>query len=316
MFKVLVTAPDYFPDEYLKSLDGVCTIVKKKLSREELLRQVADFDALLIRVDTIVDKEVLENSKNLKAVASATTGLNHVDLEYAEKKGVKVFSAPGVNATSAAEHTFALMSSLVKRIPWGFDSIKNGKWERTNFFGKQLEDKTIGIIGLGRIGKKIAKYASAFGMKILTYDPYITMESALEVGTQITSLEDLLKNSDFITINVALTAETKHIVNKESLNMMKKNAIVINTSRGDAVNEKDLLESLQNGTIAGAALDVFSEEPLTENNMLVAYSKNHDNLLLTPHIGGSTEESIRDACKYVVEKLAEFLHEPGFQSRQ
>lgn len=301
--KILITEPEFFREEELNEFRKFGEVQAKKVSHNDLLNIVGDFDVLIIRTGTKIDKEVLEHAKSLKEIFSVSTNIEHIDAKYAESKGVNVWYPAGYATNSTAEHTFALLMSIARNIPWAFNSMQERKWERPRFLGKQLEGKTLGIIGLGRIGKLVAKYGHAFGMKIITYDPYITKEIANEAGSDFVTLEDLLMNSDFITINVALTTETENLINKNTLSLMKPTAMLINTSRGAVINETDLLTALKNKIIAGAALDVFANEPVTPDNSLIEYSINHDNLLITPHIGGSTDISISNATQLIVEKI-------------
>ncbi len=311
MMKILVTEPEFFYEDFFETLQKSGSSVVKIFGSDSLVKEIVDADILIIRVGTTVGKELLDRAKQLKLIVSATTGLNHIDMEYAKEKKIEIFNPVGYATESTAEHTFALILSLARRIPWAFQSVAVGEWERHKFSGVQLSGKVLGIIGLGRIGKETAKYALAFGMKVLTYDPYITKEIATDAGSEMVSLEELLSKSDFITVNVALTPETQGMINKDIFNKMKKGAMLINTSRGAVINENDLVEALEYGKISGAALDVFATEPLTVNSSLITYSKNHTNLLLTPHIGGSTDQSMRNACDRITAKLKELLEKSG-----
>ncbi len=311
MIKILVTEPEFFPEDFFKILQSLESSVVKIFDKDSLVKEIVDTDILIIRVGTTVDKELLDRAKQLKLIASATTGLNHIDLEYTKEKEIEVFNPVGYATESTAEHTFALILTLARKIPWAFQSVIVGEWERHKFSGVQLSGKVLGIIGLGRIGKQTAKYALAFGMKVLTYDPYITKETAADAGSEMVSFEELLSKSDFITVNVALTPETQDMINKNIFNKMRKSAMLINTSRGAVINENDLVEALEYGKISGASLDVFVAESLPVNSPLITYSKSHNNLLLTPHIGGSTDQSMRNACDCILAKLKEFLEKSG-----
>ena len=310
IIKILITEPEYFPKNFFSELRKFGVVVSNRLDKKDLLTEISDTDILIIRVDTKIDKELIDNANKLKIIFSATTGLDHVDTKYADSKGIKILNPAGYATNAVAEHMFAMAMGLIRKIPWGFDSVVEGKWDRYKFLGSELHGKTFGIIGLGKIGKQIAKYASAFDMNVIAYDPYVTKEVAAENGVQLTDLENLISISDFITVNVALTDETKNMINKNIFNRMKRTAVILNTSRGAVINENDLVDALEKKIIAGAALDVFANEPLAADDLLIEYSKTHDNLLLTPHIGGSTQESIEDACKFILEKLRE-LQKPS-----
>lgn len=306
--KILITEPEYFPQEIMKSLEKVGIVVAKRISYEELLEEIKDTDALIVRVETKVDKRIIDNSDKLKIIASMTTGLNHIDLKQAQLRGIKVVSLPSYATISTSEYTMSLILSLTRKIPWAFEHFKKEKWERHRFLGTELNGKTIGIIGFGRIGSRIGRYAKSFGMNVIFFDPYVDKNLLKETeARQVSSLDDLLKQSDVITIHTFLSKETGKMIRKEHLSKMKKSAIIVNTSRGTVIDESDLLEALENGTIEGAALDVFEEEPLPPSNELVNYARNHENLILTPHIAGSTRESVDVSAKFVADEITKEL---------
>jgi len=305
MYKILITEPEYFPEESVAVLKRIGNVVSKRLDRKHLLEEINDVDILVVRIETLVDKELLKNAKKLKMIASATTGIEHVDVMEAEKRGIKIISLSGTHTLPTTEYTFALILSLVRKIPWAFENMKRGRWERYKFFGGELEGKTLGIIGLGRIGSKVASYAKAFGMKVIAHDPYVDAEKVKGLNTELTSLENILKKSDIITIHAMLTNETENMIGMKEFKMMKSNALLINVARGQIVNEKDLIKALRSKMLSGAALDVYSSEPMEEGNELVRYAKENNNLLLTPHIAASTEESIRSVAIYVAQKIKE-----------
>src|SRR3989344_5323287 len=214
--KILITAPAYFDIEAVAYFQQVGEVTAQELSREELLQQVADYDILAIRVDTAVDQELLDAAKNLKVIASGTTGVNHIDVEYAKKKGIEVISLQGANTVATAEHALALMLSLMRNVPAAHSSLLSGKWHRAAFIGTELYGKKLGIVGFGRIGKDIAKIAQSFGMQILAYDPYLPENIFTECkATRITSMQNIFSEADIITLHVLLTEETKGLVNKK-----------------------------------------------------------------------------------------------------
>lgn len=306
--KILITEPEYYPREYIKPLEEIGEVIAKRLSYEELLKEIKDVDALIVRVETKVDKKILDNADKLKVIASMTTGLNHIDIKEAEVHGIKIISLPGYATNSTAEYTMSLILSLIRRVPWAFDHMKSEKWERHRFLGTELFGKTLGVIGFGRIGSRVGKYANAFGMKVIFYDPYLDKNMLKGVeAKQVFSLDDILENSDVITIHTFLSKETNKMIKKEQFVRMKKNAIIVNASRGMIIDESDLVEALENGMISGAALDVYEEEPLPPSHELVNYARSHENLIITPHIAGSTKESIEMAAKFVCDKFLEIL---------
>ncbi len=304
---ILVASPEYFPEEILAELKKFANVEPKKLSREELLNEIEKYDAVLTRVDVKFDREILEKATKLKVIGSATTGLDHIDAAYANSKGIKIINLSGAHTVPTAEYTFSLILSLARKIPWAFDSLKSGKWERHKFFGMEFEGRTLGVVGFGKIGSRIARYAKSFGMNIIVYDPYINKDLADEVGAKVTTLDDVLKNSDIITIHAFLSPETKKMINSDAFSKMKSTALIINVARGEIIDEDSLIEALSERKIAGAALDVYPEEPLPKNSKLIEYANSRDNLLITPHIAASTRDSVYEAAEEIVQKVKEFL---------
>jgi len=306
--EILVVSPEYFPEDILSELKPFANVVSRKLSREELANEIEKYTVILARIGIRFDKELLEKAKNLKVLATATTGTDHIDLEYARQRGIQIISAPGVNAVATAEHTFGLILSLIRKIPWAFDSIKNFDYKRSEFLGNELNGKNIGIIGFGRIGNQVGRYAKAFGMTILTHDPYINQNLADEIGARVVSLDELLRNSDVISLHAFASPENENMISFDEFSKMKDTAFLINVARGSLVDEDALLGALKDKKIQGAALDVLKEEPPSENNKLITYAKSNNNLIITPHLGGSTEEAVYNAAKHVVQKVKEFFN--------
>ena len=310
--KIMITEPDYFPLELQKELEKYGTVVAKKMKHEELVSQVKDIDVLLVRVETSVNKDVLDKAEKLKLIGSMTTGLDHIDIDGAKQKGIEVINFPGYATDSTAQYVITLILNLVRKIPWAFEHFKDEKWERHKFLGTELTGKTLGVVGFGRIGSTVGRYAKAFGMNVIFYDPYVNKEIlSIVEAEQVDSVDKILERSDAITLHMFLSDETKGMFNKEAFSKMKSNAVIVNASRGEIVNDNDLVHALRTGQIAGAALDVFSEEPLPVPNSLVDYAREKDNLLLTPHIAGSTAESIHSAANFMVEKIREFSETPS-----
>ena len=305
--KTLITSPAYFDKEAVSAFQQFSEVTVKQYSSEDLLKHIAEYHILAIRVDTTINKQLLDAATNLKIIATATTGTDHIDIEHAKKKGIEVISLQGANTIATAEHTLALLLTLIRKIPAAHTSLLRGEWNRAAYIGTELAGKKLGVVGFGRIGRDIASRARAFGMEILAYDPYLKSEDFVQHHATQKDMNALLKEADVITLHVLLTPETKGMMNKEKLSLLKPNAILLNCSRGEVVVEKDLVEALEQKKIAGAALDVFPEEPLKQTSPLITYAKTHDNLIITPHIAGSTKEAIHHAGLYAATKTKEFL---------
>jgi D-3-phosphoglycerate dehydrogenase len=275
---------------------------KPGISREELLNTVGDYDALVVRSRTKVDKEVLDHAVRLKLVARPGTGLDNVDVEYAKAKGVQVVNSPESLVEAVAEHVTLLMLALSRKLVVADQSMKQGKWEKNSLMGRELKGKVLGIVGLGRIGRRIGEIARTLGMSVMMYDVITIPPDVIEkLQCKVVGLDELFSAADFITLHVPMTEDTRHMVNEKRLASMKKTAFLINTSRGGVVEEAALVAALKEGRIAGAALDVFETEPPT-GAILAA-----PNLVLTPHIGGQTEEAQVSAISIVGEKVRAFF---------
>lgn len=306
--KILITAPAYFDKDAIAVFQEIGEVVIKKPSHAELLEQIHEYNALAIRVDTNIDKQLLDAASQLKVIASATTGVDHIDVEYAKKKGVEVISLQGANTNATAEHAIALLLSLARKIPAAHASTLSGKWQRDSFIGTELKGKVLGVVGFGRIGREIARLAKCLGMSIIAYDPYLPDAAFTEAGAvKKQGIDELLQEADVVTLHVLLTDETRGLFNKEKFRLMKPTALLLNCSRGEVINEKELVYALQEQKIAGAALDVFATEPLPTDSWLIRYAKKHTNLILTPHIAGSTYEAINEAGLFVARKTKEFF---------
>lgn len=257
----------------------------KTYTEEQMIEQCTDIDGIIVGIDPISEK-VLRSAKKLKTISKYGAGLDNVNLEVAEELGIKVDRAAGTNATSVAELAIGLFFSLARSIPTVSTSTKNGGWGRIR--GTELTGKTAGIIGLGNIGKEVARMAYGIGLKIIGYDPYINSndECISKYSIELMNMDDVIKKSDFITLHLPLTEETRYMINKSSLEMMKSTAFLVNTSRGELVDEDALYDALTTGQISGAAEDVFSKEPPEEHKLLGL-----DNFILTSHIGAYTKEA-------------------------
>ncbi|AGK60773.1 D-3-phosphoglycerate dehydrogenase [Archaeoglobus sulfaticallidus PM70-1] len=284
--KVLVSDP--IPDEAIAMMKnaGIDVDVMTSLSQEDLIKVIPDYDGLIVRSGTKVTAEVIEAAKNLRIIGRAGAGVDNIDIKKATEKGIVVVNAPGGNSVSTAELAIAMIFAVARKIPQADRSVKEGKWERKKFIGTELRGKTLGVIGLGRVGYEVAKRAKMLEMHVLAYDPYISEEKAKEIGVEILPFEDVLRKSDFITIHVPKTKETVGMFSKREFELMKDGAYIINCARGGIVDEKALYESLINGKLAGAGLDVYENEPPGDNPLLKL-----DNVVTTPHIGASTKEA-------------------------
>ncbi len=306
-YKTIITAPAYFDQDSVNAFEEFSEVTIKQYPHGDLLKHVAHYHILAIRVETKVDKELLDAAKQLKVIATATIGIDHIDVGYAKQKGIKVISLQGANTTATAEHAMALLLSLIRKIPSAYTSLLRGNWNREQYIGTQLAGKKLGIVGFGRIGREIAAMARAFGMEILAYDPYLKPEDFVKNHANQMNLEVLLQEADVVTLHVLLTEETRGFMNKEKFALMKPTAILINCSRGEVIVEKHLIYALEHKNLAGAALDVFETEPLPKESILTHYATHHDNLIITPHIASSTNEAIHEAGIEIAKKTKEFL---------
>ncbi len=304
MYKVLVC--DGITEEgakILKSSKNIEAVIYDKLPKDELMKIVADFDALAVRSATKVTAEVMDAAKRLKIVGRAGIGVDNIDVPAATKRGIVVMNTPGGNTVTTAEHTIAMMMSLTRKIPAATMSMKAGKWEKNKFMGRELFNKTLGVIGLGNIGSIVADRAKGLKMNVIAYDPFITPEAAAKRGIELVPLEELYKRSHYITVHVPLLEETKNMINKDTIARMRNGVFIINCARGGIVNEKDLYDAMVSGKVAGAAFDVFEQEPTPADNPLLTL----DNFVCTPHLGASTEEAQINVSIAVAEQIVDFL---------
>lgn len=311
-WRILNAEPENYSPLALEILQGAGQVRLAALSRAELLAALAEVDALIVRLAFQVDEEVFAAAPHLRAVVSATTGLDHIDLAAAERHGVQVLSLRGeVNflrsIPATAELTWGLLLALTRNIPSAFSSVLAGEWQRDRFKGHDLAGRRLAILGLGRIGSIVARYGLAFGMRVYAYDPHPL--TWVEGVKRTESMEELLVAADVLSIHVPLNPQTVGLVGAEQLNRLPPGALLINTSRGDVLDESALLAALQSGRLAGAALDVLSNERSTGlgSSALVEYARTHANLLLTPHIGGATYESMAATEIFMAHKLVNYL---------
>jgi D-3-phosphoglycerate dehydrogenase len=273
--------------------------VKTGLSKQELLEIVSSYDGIVVRSETQIDADIIAAATKLKVVGRAGVGLDNVDIDAATRAGVIVCNAPQSNIVSAAEHTMAMLLAVARNVPQAHSALVEGRWERSKWKGAELQGKTLGILGLGRIGALVAQRAHAFGMKLVAYDPFVSPDRAARMNvTMRSSVEEVLAEVDFLTIHLPKTPETINLLNAQSLATMKPNARVINVARGGIANEAALAEAVDNGTIAGAAIDVFDIEPTTKSPLF-----EQANIVVTPHLGASTDEAQDRAGVQVAEAV-------------
>ena len=278
---------------------------KPQITKEELLTIAAEYDALIVRSRTKVTRNVIEAGKRLKVIGRAGVGLDNIDLQAAKERGITVVNTPEVLTNAVAELAIGLMLTVARGIAEGHRHLKKGEWIKSKLLGTELLGKTLGIVGFGRIGRRLAQLAHAFGMKILVYDVIRPKEKALEeVEAKLVDIDHLLSNSDFISLHIPATLENYHFIDIEKLKKMKSQAFLINTARGSIIKEEDLVKALKNGLIKGAALDVYEKEPPTNTELLSL-----ENVVLTPHIGSQTKEAQVNAALTIADKVISLLKE-------
>jgi len=302
-FRVLVCDP--IAEDGVAYLRRYATVevAPKRLSPEALAEVVGDYDALIVRSATRVTREVIERGRRLKVIGRAGAGLDTIDVAAARELGVEVRNCPGANTVAVAEHTMALILALSRHLVDAVTSLKSGRWEKKKFLGKGLAGKTLGIVGYGRIGREVARRARAFGMRILVNQRRLTPELAMDTEVTAVDLNDLLAECDFLSLHVPLRPENVGMIGREQLRRMKPGACIVNTSRGAVIDEEALLEALENGPLAGAALDVYAKEPPDPDDPLIR----HPRVLCTPHIAAMTEDAQKAAAMQIAEQIVEVL---------
>jgi len=295
--KVLVADP--ISNEGIDILRNYAQVdIKPGLKPEELISTIGDYEALIVRSQTKVPAKVIEAGKRLQVIARAGVGIDNIDVEEATRYGIMVVNAPTANTVSAAEHTIALILASARNIPQANAVLKSGVWRRSDFLGTEVRDKTLGIIGLGKVGSEVARRARGLEMKLIAYDPFISVEYANNLQVKLVPLEQLLKESDFITLHLPLTASTKRLLKAKELALVKPTARIINCSRGGLIDEEALAKAVREKRVAGAAIDVFPTEPTTKSVLF-----EEDNIIVTPHLGASTTEAQATAAKDVAKQI-------------
>lgn len=300
---ILVTEPAYFKS-VLSRLRRVGRVQAGSPARRRLAGDLPGADAAVVRVETRLDRRLLEGAPRLRLIASATTGIDHIDLDAARRGNIRVLHLHGTHTIPTAEHTLALLLALARRVAEVQPVMRAGGWNRARWIGTQISGKTIGIVGLGRIGRAVAKLARAHGMVVLAYDPYVRGRRGIQMCRR---LQDLLRRSDVVSIHAALTAETRGMIGARELRLMRRGAFLVNTARGAIADERAILAALRHGRLGGAALDVFSTEPLPAGSPLRAYARSRGNLILTPHLGASTHEAVEAAAAEIARGVERFF---------
>jgi len=311
MIKILVS--DALSEEGLKVFQDskeLTVDVKTDLKPDALKEAIKDYDALVVRSATKVTREIIAAAKKLKVIGRAGAGLDNVDLEAATQKGIIVMNTPAGNTISTAEHTLSMILALSRNIAQANASMKKGEWKRSKFMGVELYNKVLGIVGFGRIGSEVAKRAKSFGMKVLVFDPFLSVKVAESTGVEIAELNKVLQGSDYITVHTPLTEETRHLISAKEFGMMKKGARIINCARGGIIDEAALVRAVKEGRAAGAAMDVFENEPLAADSELLKL----DNVITTPHLGASTKEAQINVAIEVAEIVRDALLGKGIRN--
>ena len=310
MFKILVS--DKLGQAGLDKLDAAKDVeydVKTGLSKDELVKIIGEYDALIVRSGTRPDAEILAAGTKLKVVGRAGMGVDNIDVIAATKHGIVVMNTPGANSVATAEQAMTLMLAASRHTAQSHESVKNGEWKRSSFVGQELKDKTLGVIGFGRIGRLVTERAQAFGMQVIAYDPFVSEAVGRELNITLVDLDDLLAQSDYITLHTALVPETNEMINAETIAQMKDGVIIINAARGKLINEAALAEGIKSGKVKAAALDVYTKEPPTDSPLIGL-----DGVIHTPHLGASTVESQRAVAEMVVDQVLDGLRGKGFRN--
>jgi D-3-phosphoglycerate dehydrogenase len=299
-----VLALDGVSEEGIDCLHSCAQVdVKTSIKPEELLKIVGDYEALIVRSQTQVTDKVIEAGKKLMVIGRAGVGIDNINVDAATQRGIIVVNAPTGNTISAAEHTIALMLSLARHIPQAYISLTSGKWDRNKFTGSEVRGKTLGIIGLGNIGSEVARRARGMEMKILGFDPFVSADRASQLQVNMVPFEQLLKQSDFITLHIPLNAQTKELIGEKEIAMMKPTVRIINCARGGIIDEELLARVVAEKKIGGAAVDVFTKEPMTDSPLFKV-----DGIIVTPHLGASTEEAQVTAARDVAEQIVDVFN--------
>lgn len=299
--KILVADP--VAEEGLEALRTQAEVdVKLGLKPEELKSIIGDYEALIVRSETCATADIIQAGSKLQVIARAGVGLDNIDIKAATRKGIVVVNAPTGNTIAAAEHAVAMMLALARHIPQANAQLKSGSWQRGDYVGTELKDKTLGIVGLGNVGSEVARRAQSFEMRLIGYDPFVSSDYAYNLCVELVPMEQLIKESDFITLHLPLTSDTKELIGTKELSKMKPTIRIINCARGGLINEEDLFKAVEVGKIAGAAIDVFANEPVTDSMLFKS-----DKIIVTPHLGASTTEAQAGISLEIAEQVMAVL---------
>jgi D-3-phosphoglycerate dehydrogenase len=299
--KILIA--DSIAEEGIKFLRTSTHVdVKTKLSTEQLKEIIGDYDALIVRSQTQVRAEIIELGKKLKVIGRAGVGIDNIDVDAATRQGIVVVNAPTGNTVAAAEHTIALMLAMARNVPQANSHLKSGKWQREEMIGNELRNKILGIVGLGNVGSEVAKRAQAFEMRVVAHDPFVSKDYAGNLKVDLLSLDQLLREADFISLHVPLTATTKNLIGSKELEKLKTTARIINCARGGLIDEVAIVKAVRTGRIAGAAFDVFEKEPITDSPLFA-----EERIIVTPHLGASTIEAQASIARDIADEILAVL---------
>ena len=303
MKKVLVT--DKLQDVGVEALrkEGLDVTVVPTLPPAELCQTIGEYHGLIVRSATKVTAEVIEAGKNLEVIGRAGAGVDNIDVDAASQRGIVVMNTPGANTIAVAEHTIGLLLAMARKLPQAHSVLKGGKWEKERFAGVEVYGKTLGIVGLGRIGSEVARRALGLKMHVIAYDPYLTTEAAQRLGVEMVELDELFQRSDFISVHTPLTKETRSIIGAPEFEKMKSGVRLINCARGGVIDEKALAEAIGQGKVGGAALDVFEKEPIPKDHPLISLEQ----VVMTPHLAASTEEAQTQVAVSIAQQMADVL---------
>lgn len=289
--------------EVLQKNAGIEVDVRTGMDADELKAVIGDYEGLIVRSSTKVTEDILEAAEKLRVIGRAGAGVDNIDVEAATRRGVVVMNTPGGNSVSTAEHSFAMMIALARNIPQAAASVRAHKWERSNYTGMELRGKTLGVLGLGKVGREVAARGAAFGMKVLGYDPFVSPERAESYGAQLSELDALYSAADIVTFHLPMNDQTRHILDDEALAKCRDGVLIVNCARGGIVDEGALLRSLESGKVAGAAIDVYETgEPPTSWELM-----DHERVICTPHLGASTREAQANVALQVADQVADLL---------
>ncbi|HEX3050031.1 MAG TPA: hydroxyacid dehydrogenase [Aggregatilineaceae bacterium] len=303
----LVVVPDNLEKsglDLLRATEGIELHAPGKMTREQTMEIISRADGLIVRSDTKADPELLAAAANLKCIVRAGVGVDNIDLNACTERGIVVMNAPDANTVSTAEHAFGLILSLARHIPQADASMRGGKWDRKKYMGTELRGKTLGIVGLGRVGRAVSDRAHAFGMTVVAYDPFVPADVALHLGAPlVANLDELFARADFISLHAIVTDQTREVVNAANIAKMKDGVMIVNAARGQLINNADLAAALKSGKVGGAAIDVYDVEPPAADNPILGL----ENVIYTPHLGASTAEAQEAVGTQAAEEMIKFL---------